>query len=82
MKIPHRELRPEQLHEVITDYIRQVRAIKINMNKPMSEKIGRVKQLLETGEVAIVFEKEGGVCNIKSHQEMRNDDPRFKISKN
>ncbi|WP_415905129.1 YheU family protein [Neptuniibacter sp. QD48_55] len=66
MIIPYQELEPDTLTALIEEFVSRDGTDYGEYEFSLSDKVGQVKSLLQSGQVVILFSESTGLCNIVS----------------
>nr|WP_227819998.1 YheU family protein [Marinobacterium aestuarii] len=70
MIIPHGELSPETLDNLISEFVTRDGTDYGEQETPLASRIGQVRQLLQRGQVVILFSESTGLCNIVAKDQL------------
>ncbi|WP_084783738.1 YheU family protein [Marinobacterium aestuarii] len=68
--IPHGELSPETLDNLISEFVTRDGTDYGEQETPLASRIGQVRQLLQRGQVVILFSESTGLCNIVAKDQL------------
>lgn len=70
MIIPHGELSPETLDNLISEFVTRDGTDYGEQETPLASRIGQVRRLLEQGKAVILFSESTGLCNIVAKDQL------------
>nr|WP_216821240.1 YheU family protein [Marinobacterium profundum] len=70
MIIPHGELSPDTLDNLISEFVTRDGTDYGEQETPLASRIGQVRQLLQRGQVVILFSESTGLCNIVAKDQL------------
>jgi uncharacterized protein YheU (UPF0270 family) len=68
--IPHGELSPDTLDNLISEFVTRDGTDYGEQETPLASRIGQVRQLLQRGQVVILFSESTGLCNIVAKDQL------------
>jgi uncharacterized protein YheU (UPF0270 family) len=68
--IPHGELSPDTLDNLISEFVTRDGTDYGEPETPLASRIGQVRQLLQRGQVVILFSESTGLCNIVAKDQL------------
>jgi uncharacterized protein YheU (UPF0270 family) len=68
--IPHGELSPDTLDNLISEFVTRDGTDYGEQETPLASRIGQVRQLLQRGQVVILFSESTGLCNIVTKDQL------------
>ncbi|GGO85103.1 UPF0270 protein [Marinobacterium nitratireducens] len=72
MIIPHRDLSPDTLDNLISEFVTRDGTDYGEVETPLARRIAQVRQQLDSGRAVILFSESTGQCNIVEKDKLRD----------